>query len=431
MRALEELQAEELADDVEIDFDKMKRWTSEQVRTYFTSGGQEEPPPAPLPRPVTTTAELLSVLGLQHLEGALSRSEHAPVTLDKCLAWGLNGLTTVMVHLVEAGVSNLSDRKALTFGILGGVTANQLQPAAGERAPVAPWRAVAPVAAGTLDGDFVRLPDGRRIRIRQYGKPTGFPIFFLHGNVSCRLFEPLYADTDVVTARLGVRVIAFDRPGIGDSDPHPGRTYATATADLASIAGALGLGKYAILGFSSGAVHTLASLSLRPGEAAAYGMMSTDGPYWMMRKEPPSVIGTTKVDDAPADLVDADAKVEDLKAMVREMISFFVPEGHERKAALRDVDEASKQGLRPMAEDYNLERVEWPFLEASTERRWNKLVMWQGTKDDAVHPESANYLAKLLPGVKLNVINGATHDDVPRKHWATAIKALLKLAGEA
>ena len=71
--------------------------------------------------------------------------------------------------------------------------------------------------------------------------------------------------------------------------------------DMAAIAGALGLAprQYAILGFSSGAVHTLASLSNRPGDAAAYGMMSTDGPYWLMREEPAGSLGRTPVDAVP------------------------------------------------------------------------------------------------------------------------------------
>ena len=41
---LQALQADELADDVEIDLQKMTLWTVEQATAYFESGGQEVPP---------------------------------------------------------------------------------------------------------------------------------------------------------------------------------------------------------------------------------------------------------------------------------------------------------------------------------------------------------------------------------------------------
>ena len=57
--------------------------------------------------------------------------------------------------------------------------------------------------------------------------------------------------------------------------------------------------------------------------------------------------------------------------------------------------------------------------------------MWQGTKDDAVHPESARYLAKLVPGAKLTIIDGASHDEVPRQHWPSILRAIIAEAKRA
>ena len=42
---LEGIQADAMADDVEIDLEKMSLWTTEQAVTYFESGGEVEPPP--------------------------------------------------------------------------------------------------------------------------------------------------------------------------------------------------------------------------------------------------------------------------------------------------------------------------------------------------------------------------------------------------
>ena len=295
--------------------------------------------------------------------------------------------------------------------------------------PKYPEPAAASVTPGVIAGDgIIKLPDGRKVAYREYGAADGYPILFLHGNISCRLFEPMYEQSDAASKAAGARVIAFDRPGIGGSDKHPERSYATSSEDMAAIAGALGLAprQYAILGFSSGAVHTLASLSNRPGDAAAYGMMSTDGPYWLMREEPAGSLGRTPVDAVPRSKMEADAKTKELMEMIKQMVEFFVPEGPMRKAAFADITEASKQGVRPMAEDYTMERIDWGFLQESKGRKiWRNLLMWQGTKDDAVHPESAKYLHKLLPGAKLTILEGATHDDVPRQNWPAILEALI------
>jgi short subunit dehydrogenase-like uncharacterized protein len=42
---LESIQADALADDVDIDLEKMSLWTEEQAAAYFESGGRDEPPP--------------------------------------------------------------------------------------------------------------------------------------------------------------------------------------------------------------------------------------------------------------------------------------------------------------------------------------------------------------------------------------------------
>ena len=41
------MQADLLADDIEIDFEKMSLWTEAQATAYFESGGEVEPKPPP------------------------------------------------------------------------------------------------------------------------------------------------------------------------------------------------------------------------------------------------------------------------------------------------------------------------------------------------------------------------------------------------
>lgn len=54
----------------------------------------------------------------------------------------------------------------------------------------------------------------------RYGTSDGFAIVSAHGGLACRLDV---AAVDAVAAEAGVLLISPDRPGVGLSDPQPGR----------------------------------------------------------------------------------------------------------------------------------------------------------------------------------------------------------------
>jgi pimeloyl-ACP methyl ester carboxylesterase len=52
---------------------------------------------------------------------------------------------------------------------------------------------------------------------------------------------------------LGIYLLSFDRPGYGESDPHPGRTVESIALDIEQLADARELGpKFYLTGFSMG-----------------------------------------------------------------------------------------------------------------------------------------------------------------------------------
>lgn len=52
---------------------------------------------------------------------------------------------------------------------------------------------------------------------------------------------------------LGVYVVSFDRPGYGESDPHPKRTVESLALDVEELGDQLGLGsKFYVIGLSMG-----------------------------------------------------------------------------------------------------------------------------------------------------------------------------------
>jgi pimeloyl-ACP methyl ester carboxylesterase len=65
----------------------------------------------------------------------------------------------------------------------------------------------------------------------------------------------------------------------GGSTPHPGRDVASAAADVASIADALGIGRFAVMGDSGGGPHALACAAVLPERVLATVCMSGPAPF--------------------------------------------------------------------------------------------------------------------------------------------------------
>ncbi len=97
--------------------------------------------------------------------------------------------------------------------------------------------------------NYVHLSDGRQIAYQEYGDPEGHPVFFFHGWIGSRLdFGP----NDEIARELGIRVIAVDRPGCGESDFKQGRRLLDWPHDIAELADALGLERFGLCGHSFG-----------------------------------------------------------------------------------------------------------------------------------------------------------------------------------
>lgn len=92
------------------------------------------------------------------------------------------------------------------------------------------------------------LPDGRELGYAEYGSPTGHPIIYLHGLPGSRIEGVHFHDKAL---RLGARIIAVDRPGMGWSSPSPGRKLLDFTEDLKYLISHLKLESYSVLVRSS------------------------------------------------------------------------------------------------------------------------------------------------------------------------------------
>jgi pimeloyl-ACP methyl ester carboxylesterase len=148
------------------------------------------------------------------------------------------------------------------------------------------------------ESTFLTLRDGRSLAYLQVGSATGVPILHFHGHGSSRLEALALADA---AEKARVRLIAFDRPGIGFSDPKIGDRLLDWPRDIAEAADQLGLERFAVQGMSAGGPYALAcahTLSSKvtacslvsavppPGIALFSGPLSRRFAWWMARTFP-------------------------------------------------------------------------------------------------------------------------------------------------
>jgi len=115
--------------------------------------------------------------------------------------------------------------------------------------------------AQTHPHESITLPDGRRLVYRVVGDPDGLPLIYNHGGTVSGL--------DVITAQasaqaLGLKLISPNRPGIGDSSCHDGRTLRDWANDVCHLCDVLGIDQFSSLGWSMGGQYALALAAFMP-----------------------------------------------------------------------------------------------------------------------------------------------------------------------
>ncbi len=91
---------------------------------------------------------------------------------------------------------------------------------------------------------------GRKLEVREYGDPRGHPAFFFHGLIGSHHQASYVADE---AKRAGLRLIAPNRPGVGESQFVERKTPLEAVPDVEELAEALRLDEFSVIGISGGA----------------------------------------------------------------------------------------------------------------------------------------------------------------------------------
>lgn len=102
---------------------------------------------------------------------------------------------------------------------------------------------------------FIKLSDGRRLAYAEFGAEDGPVVFWFHGTPGGRWQCP--PEAPGIARELGFRLVGVDRPGIGGSSPHHGRTLLSWAHDIAELADALDSHQFAAIGLSGGGPYVL------------------------------------------------------------------------------------------------------------------------------------------------------------------------------
>lgn len=121
----------------------------------------------------------------------------------------------------------------------------------------------------------IRLADGRTLAYLALGDPGGSPVLYFHGFPGSRLEGRLAAGA---ARQLGLRLLAPERPGFGESTFQPGRTIGAWAADVTELADQLALERFAVVGVSGGGPYALACAARIPERLSSVALVCALGP---------------------------------------------------------------------------------------------------------------------------------------------------------
>lgn len=262
------------------------------------------------------------------------------------------------------------------------------------------------------DPTFVRgrlqLADGRRLTYFDTGPRDGFPIVYCHGAIGTPLGAAV--DLEAIVAELGVRYLAISRPGIGGSDPAPGRTVIDFAADVRELVDALEVERFGVVGVSAGGPYALAVARELEDRVSKVALCSSLSPLCAPHRTPGMQRRIRLALSVLAAAPGLCAAIGDLAVpvirrhpdLLTRVIAAHAAPGErrqlqradERSAASASFLDAAGEGVRGMIEDYLVYARAWGFSASEVPA---DVHLWHGIEDPLVPVEHALQLAISLP----------------------------------
>ena len=278
----------------------------------------------------------------------------------------------------------------------------------------------------------VTLPDGRELAYEEYGDPAGFPVLSFHGGLSSRLDA---APAHEAALDKHVRLVSPDRPGIGLSTYQPGRRLTDWPGDVQALADGLGIGRFAVMGWSAGGAYAAACAARLQGRVTAAALLSSAVPLDLygttrgLSMEDRALVALARRAPGVAGAVMNASIVSASNArLLRAAMRSFPPadrsiltEWGPPDLALAFVREAVRQGTKGCVRDYRIFGDPWGF---GLEEIKVPVQIWEGSDDRTGPPGYRAFLQAHIPHATATVVPGEGHLSL-LPHQAPAIFAAL------
>jgi pimeloyl-ACP methyl ester carboxylesterase len=276
---------------------------------------------------------------------------------------------------------------------------------------------------------LVRLPDGRRVAYTEYGNPAGaVVVFYNHGLPSSRREADVF--TPALASHPNVRMIAFDRPGIGDSDPVACTSYSGWANDLAACADALGVSRFALTGTSGGAPYSFATALAYPDRVTRIALASLVAEHQRRRDNGGSAWFLKLARMTPRVAESALKTAARLVSRKHERVTKLLPLTPEERRMFDDPANVELvagfilDSVRCGAEGVVAEAARlpgpWglPLCRVAV-----PTVLFHGTADRIAPCWMSAELARQIPGAEARFYRGEGHLSLPHKYAATILAA--------
>ena len=278
------------------------------------------------------------------------------------------------------------------------------------------------------------LHDGRRLGYSEFGAPRGRPVLYCHGFPASRVEGRLAQEAAL---QVDARLIAPDRPGYGLSDFQPNRRIADWPRDIAALADALGLDRFALLGISGGAPYVIACAGAVPERLTAIGIVCglgradrsehTADMNWIARasfaaaRAVPALSRLFTRTLAPA--------LRSCPSLILKLLAARLPQADREVLSRPELfrvfadsfREALRQGGRGVALDLTLYAQPW---ETAVEAIRVPCHLWHGEQDTTVPVAMGRRLAAALPRCSARFYPDEGHFSLPVRNLAEILATL-------
>jgi pimeloyl-ACP methyl ester carboxylesterase len=283
---------------------------------------------------------------------------------------------------------------------------------------------------------IVALSDGRDLAYEEYGDPQGAPVLSFHGGLSSRLDAAPAHDAALA---LGVRIISPDRPGIGRSTFQSGRRLLDWPADITELTEALGIERFAVMGWSCGGAYAAACAARMSSRITSAALLSSAVPIdqfgttrgltvddrillFLVRRAPKlaSLLIRLTIGDASDTRLLQEVK-RSFPAVDRDVLMERAQLGSTAEA-VAFLKEAMRQGTSGCLQDYRVFGDPWGF---DLEEIAIPVHLWEGTEDHTGPAEYHEFLLRHIRHADVTLVPHEGHLSLLPHHAADILSGLL------